>query len=221
MLTADNPNAQLQFIMPLTCQSLLTQNSAQWNAATVHPFLTQCKAGTIKPQQFNTWLVQDYLFVTEFTRMQAQVVRKAPVHHLDTLLAGIIAIKDELNWFRDKAAERQLDLQTPRQSTCVEYCNFMTSLESLPYAVHIVALWAIELAYNQGWQKPGTMPKPYAEFADRWGNPEFTDYVQLLAVQADEVLSNAPTSIRQQAEATFLQIATLEQAFWQMAFNAA
>lgn len=207
--------------MPLTCQSLLETHAAQWTAATVHPFLEQCKTGTIKPQQFNTWLVQDYLFVIEFTRMQAQVIRNAPVHHIDPLLGGIIAIKDELNWFRDKATERQINLQTPRQPTCVEYCEFMASLESMPYAVHAVALWAIEFAYNQGWQKPGVMPDPYAEFANRWGNLEFTDYVKILATQADEALSAAPESVQQQADATFLQIAKLEQDFWQMAFNAA
>ncbi len=207
--------------MPLTCQSLLEAHAAQWTTATVHPFLEQCKMGTVKPQQFNTWLVQDYLFVIEFTRMQAQVIRKAPVHHIDTLLSGIIAIKDELNWFRGKATERQLTLQTARQPTCVEYCEFMASLESMPYAVHAVALWAIEFAYNQGWQKPGVMPDPYAEFAHRWGNLEFTDYVKVLAAQADEALSAAPDPVQQQANATFVQIAKLEQDFWQMAFNAA
>lgn len=206
--------------MSLTCQTLLETHADAWTAATVHPFLEQCKTGTIQPQQFNTWLVQDYLFVTEFTRMQAQVIRKAPIHHIDTLLGGIIAIKDELNWFRDKATERQLDLQTPRQSTCTEYCNFMASLESMPFAVHAVALWAIEFAYNQGWQRPGPMPDPYAEFANRWGNLEFTEYVKILAALADEALSSAPESVQQQADATFLQIAKLEQDFWQMAFNA-
>jgi len=208
-------------MMSLTCQSLLTTHASQWKTAITHPFLDQCRAGTIKPQQFNTWLVQDYLFVAEFTRMQAQVIRKAPISHLDILLAGITTIKDELNWFRDKAKERQLNLQTSRQTSCEDYCALMAALESQPYAVHAVALWAIELAYNQGWQKPGPMPEPYTEFANRWGNSEFTDYVKRLADQADESLANAPMIVQQQAEATFLQIATLEQAFWQMAFSAA
>lgn len=206
--------------MSLTCQTFLSNHAQAWESATVHPFLTQCQAGKIQPQQFNTWLVQDYLFVVEFTRMQAQVIRKAPIHHLDTLLAGMGSIKDELNWFRDKATERNLDLASSRQPTCEEYCTLMGSLASLPYAVHAVALWAIELAYNQGWQKPGPMPAPYTEFAERWGNPGFTDYVKLLEIQADEALATASQSVQQQAEATFVQIAVLEQAFWQMAFNA-
>lgn len=207
--------------MALTCQQLLDRHSQLWHNATHHPFLDQCAAGTIKPEQFNTWLVQDYLFVVEFTRMQAQVVRVAPAEHLDILLAGMVAIKDELNWFQAKATERSLTLTAKRQLTCLEYCDFMHSIASAPYAAQAIALWSIELAYNQGWQQPGTIPAPYDEFANRWGNPDFTAYVDLLAQQADAALANASSTVQQQAEDAFAQIARLEQAFWQMAFNAA
>lgn len=206
--------------MVLTCQYLLERYSELWHSATHHPFLDQCQAGTIKPEQFNTWLVQDYLFVIEFTRMQAQVIRVAPVEHLDVLLAGMVSIKDELSWFQAKAAERQLNLNTPRQPTCQDYCDFMRSFAALPYAAQAIALWAIELAYNQGWQQPGVMPDPYSEFAHRWGNPDFTAYVNVLAQQADAALETASVTAQQQAEAVFAQVARLEQEFWQMAFSA-
>jgi thiaminase len=76
------------------------------------------------------------------------------------------------------------------------------------------------LAYNQGWQLPGQMSGSYNEFAQRWGNPGFTEYVALLENQANQVLSEASESIQQQAESAFLQVAQLEAEFWQMAFNA-
>jgi thiaminase/transcriptional activator TenA len=206
--------------MPLTCQHLLQTHSQAWKDATVHPFLEQCKLGTIQPLQFNTWLVQDYLFVVEFTRMVARSLVAAPPAHFDILLSGLGALKDELNWFHAKAAERHLDLATQPQPTCQEYCAFMESLDSQAYPVQAVALWAIELAYNQGWQLPGTMPAPYDEFADRWGNPGFTEYVGFLEQQADEALQTAAPEVQRQTEAAFLEVARLEQDFWQMAFNA-
>gem|GEM_PF-6766471 len=64
--------------------------------------------------------------------------------------------------------------------------------------------WAIKLAYNQGWQLPGQMSEPYNEFAQRWGNPGFTEYVTLLEKQANQVLPEASESIQQQAESAFL-----------------
>jgi thiaminase/transcriptional activator TenA len=207
--------------MALTCEGLLSTYTAAWQAATVHPFLTQCQQGTIRPAQFNTWLVQDYLFVTQFTRFVGRTLAAAPDGDLDILLSGLNALQDELNWFREKAAERSLDLATPRQNTCQIYCEFMGSLVNASYAVQATALWAIEYAYNQGWQLPGPMPAPYGEFADRWGNPGFTDYVKLLANQANAALAIAPLGEQQAAEAAFLRVAALEKDFWQMAYNAA
>ncbi|MDJ0701762.1 MAG: TenA family transcriptional regulator [Leptolyngbyaceae cyanobacterium MO_188.B28] len=206
--------------MSLNCQTLLHNHPQAWQSATIHPFLEQCKLGTILPSQFNTWLVQDYLFVVEFTRMAARLLASAPAQHFDIILAGLAALKDELNWFRAKASERQLNLATPPQPACRQYCQFMEQLSTLPYAVQATAFWSIESAYNQGWRLPGPMPEPYCEFADRWGNSGFTEYVQLLEQQADEALSLAEDRIQEQAETTFLGVAKLEQAFWQMAFTA-
>ncbi|MBD2306068.1 TenA family transcriptional regulator [Chroococcidiopsis sp. FACHB-1243] len=205
--------------MSLTCQQLLQKYTQAWQEATIHPFLQECQQGTIQPQQFNTWLVQDYLFVIDFTRFLARILAIAPPHNFDILLAGLSALKDELNWFQTKAAERQLQLNTDKQPTCIEYCDYMQSLSATPYAVQATALWAIELAYNQGWQLPGAMPPPYTEFADRWGNPDFTTYVDFLEQQADAALSNASEEVQQQATTAFLNVARLEKDFWQMAYT--
>jgi formylaminopyrimidine deformylase / aminopyrimidine aminohydrolase len=206
--------------MTISCAGLLQKHREAWHQATVHPFLTGCQQGTIQPAQFNTWLVQDYLFVKAFTRLVGRGLGAAPDEHLDALLGGLVALKDELLWFQEKATERGLDLNTPRQPTCEQYCDLMGRLAWEPYPVQATALWAIEYAYNQGWQRPGPMPSPYTEFADRWGNPGFTDYVKILADQADEVLAVASDHTQAQAEAAFLRVANLEAAFWQMAFTA-
>ncbi len=204
----------------MNCQYLLHNHTKNWHQATVHPFLEQCKLNTIKPEQFNTWLVQDYLFVIEFVRFFARVLAAAPPEHFDVLLIGLAALKNELNWFKDKAAERQLTLDADKQATCISYCQYMEQIAQMSYPVLATTVWAIELAYNQAWHFPAPMATPYDEFAQRWGNPEFTEYVKLLEHQADEALSNAPEPMTQQAEETFLQIARLEKDFWQMAFNA-
>ena len=59
---------------------------------------------------------------------------------------------------------------------------------------------------------------PYDEFAERWGNPGFTDYVKQLEKQADESLAGSSEIVQRQAEVVFQEVARQEQAFWQMAF---
>ncbi len=204
----------------LTCGSLLSAHSEEWQSATIHPFLQKCQQGTIASHQFNTWLVQDYLFVIEFTRMAARLLSVAPTAHFVTLLSGLEALKDELLWFEAKASDRSLTLSTSPQPTCESYRQFMSALANQSYAVQATAFWAIELAYNQGWQCHSPMAEPYAEFADRWGNPGFTDYVKMLEKQADSALSSASSAAQTQAEQAFLEVARLEKDFWQMAFSA-
>lgn len=204
----------------LTCAKLLSAHSEAWQSATVHPFLQQCQQGTIEPSQFNTWLVQDYLFVVEFTRLAASLLAAAPAGHFDTLLGGLGAIKDELLWFQAKADERSLTLSTAPQPACWKYHEFMRQIAAQSYAIQATTFWAIELAYNQGWQTHSPMPNPYTEFADRWGNPGFTDYVKVLEQQADSALVNINESEKSQVEQAFLEVARLEKDFWQMAFEA-
>lgn len=205
--------------MSITCQQLIQRHSNSWEQAIIHPFLKACQSGEIKLQQFNTWLVQDYLFVVEFTRLLAIALANAPVNHFDVLLGGLSAIKDELNWFQLKAEERNLDLNIPKQQTCQAYCQYMQQVATMAYPVQATVIWAIEFAYNQAWQQPGDMVAPYDEFAQRWGNPEFTQYVKQLENQADQALSNVDQETANQAESAFLNIATLEQDFWQMAYQ--
>ena len=153
--------------------------------------------------------------------LAASLIQTAPANHFDILLSGIIALKDELTWFQAKATERNLSLAQPLQPTCKTYCQFMAELAQQPYPVKATGFWAIELAYNQGWQCHSPMPEPYAEFADRWGNPGFTDYVKLLADQADSVLQGADKTVQAEAEKVFLTVASLEKDFWQMAYEGA
>ena len=204
--------------MSVKCAELIHKYPKEWEEAAVHPFLDQCADGSIQAQQFNTWLLQDYHFVTDFTRLLAKTLAAAPVAHFDVLLSGLHALQDELNWFREKAAERDLSLDVERQETCKTYCAWMQQWGEQAYAVQATAVWAIELAYNQGWQRPGPMKAPYAEFADRWGNPLFTEYVKLLEQQADEALAAASPEVQAEAEAAFKEVALQEKAFWQMAF---
>ena len=204
--------------MSLTCDQMVSRHAAAWEDATRHPFLEGCRTGTIAHGQFATWLVQDYLFVVEFTRFAARVLTAAPVAHFEVLLNGLTALRDELSWFRAHAGERGLQLAIPQQTACVQYCRFMDRLAHAPYPVQATAFWAIEAVYFHAWRGASPMVAPYDEFAQRWGSAEFGAYVEELARQADEALDAAPGAEQAQAEAEFLEILKLERVFWQMAF---
>lgn len=201
------------------CQELIERHEAAWRDATRHPFLDACAEARIGTDPFHTWLVQDYLFVVEFTRFAGRVLAAAPAPHLAALIGGVAALGEELAWFRARAAGRSLALGVARHPTCERYVAFMEQVAAEPYTVQAVTFWAIEKAYNDAWRLPGPMAPPYDEFADRWGSPAFTDYVEVLESQADEALAGSNGDIRAGAEGAFLEVAGLERMFWQMALD--
>lgn len=205
--------------MACTCKALQENHPEAWHDATHHPFLDGCAVGTIEPGQFDTWLVQDYLFVIDFTRLAGHLLASAPVRHRSALQGGLTALGEELDWFRDKSVERGVELDAVRQPACAAYADFMNNLRSECYPVQALAFWAIEAAYNQAWRLPGPMKAPYDEYAERWGNPDFSAYVEILGGQADEALAGAGSKEAAAAEAAFSRIAALEKEFWQMAFE--
>lgn len=83
----------------MSCENCLRQHHQAWAAALQHSFLKSCQQGTIKKSQFDTWLVQDYLFVLEFTRLAANLLTVAPYSDFEGLLGGLGALRDELKWF--------------------------------------------------------------------------------------------------------------------------
>lgn len=84
----------------MSCEACLRQHKDAWNAAVQHSFLKSCQQDTIKRSQFDTWLVQDYLFVREFTRLAANLLTVAPYCDYEVLLGGLEALRDEIKWFQ-------------------------------------------------------------------------------------------------------------------------
>src|SRR5450759_2322263 len=59
-------------------ERLKTGASAEWRAYTEHPFTNGLADGSLAEAAFRHYLVQDYLFLTEFARAYALSVYKSP-----------------------------------------------------------------------------------------------------------------------------------------------
>jgi caspase domain-containing protein/TENA/THI-4/PQQC family protein len=59
-------------------ERLKTEASAEWRAYTEHPFTNGLADGSLAEAAFRQYLVQDYLFLTEFARAYALSVYKSP-----------------------------------------------------------------------------------------------------------------------------------------------
>ena len=197
-----------------TAISFIDQYAAEWHTATHHPFLTGIRDGSLAAQAFKRWLEQDYLFVGDLLHFQARLVARAPRADQSVLIAGLVALESELGWFEEHAGRIGLVFGSPHHATTQRYQEFLVSLDAVPYAAAITALWAIERAYLEAWRDAMPGAAAFTEFVAHWTDPAFAEYVSGLERAVDVALD---TANHEEARIAFVNVARLEAAFWDIA----
>ena len=163
---------------------LVKRHADEWQAATRHPFLDSVREGTLAIGAFQTWLVQDYLFVGDLLTYQSRLLARAPRASQAVLIGGLAALEEELTWFEAHAETRRWRLDADREPATAQYRSTMVGLEDAPPTVGLAALWAIERAYLESWQS--ALP----------GAPAYQDFVELLHSWAVNVVDPPQGSAR-------------------------
>lgn len=201
----------------MKARRLIERYPEVWRGATHHPFLDGAREGGLPGGTFETWLVQDYLFVSDLLVFQSRLLARAPRPAQGVIAGGLVALVDELGWFEERARSLGLELGASRHPTTVAYRDFLSDLEGSPYPVAITALWAMERAYLEAWRTAMPGHPDYREFVEHWTTPEFAGYVAGLEEAADAALDGISDDER--VEAAFLGVAQVERDFWRMAFS--
>lgn len=203
-------------------RSLFSKNNDLWlQASENHTFLVGCADGTISTKQFNTWLVQDFIYVNSFHGFLESVMKSALTVDGDILKSGMVALNNELAWFKERGSERGLDLSATPLPTTLKYKEFMQSMSTSNYSTQIVALYLIERVYQRAWTlvlERGGNDGMYSQFAINWGNKDFGEYVDQLELVAErEAKENVIDAT--ELDLLFREIMNLEVMFWDMAYE--
>jgi thiaminase/transcriptional activator TenA len=188
-----------------------------WQAATEPAFLAGVRDGSLDPHLFGSWLAQDYLFASALLSFQARLVARAPRAAQPALARGVVALVDELAWFESQAVQRDVALATVAAPTTLEYLALLGRLDTAPTQVALVALWALERVYLDGWRAAQPGAGAYREIVEHWTTPAFADYVAELERLVDDSLAEA---LSQRQQDVFAEVLRLEVAFWDAAVTA-
>ena len=191
---------------------LVLRAGTLWQEATAAAFLDAIGDGTLPPEPFNRWLVQDYHFADALTSFQGIAAAKTPRQLRKPLIAGLGALDAELDWFEAQASARGLQLNAPVHEVCRRYRDFLIQAAYRePYPVLLAILFGVEASYLAAWSRLSPNG-PYAEFIDRWSNPRFADYVESLRVLAEGNLHEA-------SQGYFDGVLAHETDFWRMTWE--
>src|SRR5690348_3860274 len=96
---------------------LLARHAKTWHEATHHQFLDAVRDGSLAPDTFATWLVQDYHFVLYEIACLARLLARAPRYAQNILVQGLAALEAEATWFETHARQRHISLHAPLAPT--------------------------------------------------------------------------------------------------------
>jgi formylaminopyrimidine deformylase / aminopyrimidine aminohydrolase len=193
---------------------LLARSPAAWRAATRHPFLDGIRAGTLPPEAFGTWLVQDAAFVADLLAFQARLLARAPRPASLVLAQGAVSLVEELAWFDERAAALGLALGAPRLPATQRYAELLDRLDAADPAAALTALWVLERVYLEAWSTAAPGAGGYAPYVEHWTSPGFAGYVAGLERAADALV---PDELLPGLEPLVADVLAAETAFWDMA----
>ena len=220
---------------------LRARTEPAWTDAVAHPFTRDLGAGTLDPDTFADYLVQDYAFVDALVGAFGYAVGQAPdvaakrplVEFLETVT------DDEDDYFRRSFAALEVPAdrwQYPEPTATTEAFvdllgraarqgGYAETLAVLVPAEWIYESWATAVAETHGDPDKAPpsagadLPDTYAEWIDLHAVPTFVEFVAWLRGQLDAVGPELSPSREARVRRLFRRTVDLEIAFFDAAYT--
>ena len=193
------------------------------------PFNIELAAGTLAPERFRHYIVQDALYLGQFSRALALAAAKAP--DAPTLQAfaqsalGAVAVERALHerYLRAFGVDPvMLELAEPAPD-CLAYTSFLLAAAyHEPWEVLVAALlpcfwiyWDVGCAIA----KTAAPDNPYRAWIDTYADQRFGEAVQGVIATADRAAAAATETIRERMLTAFTRATQYEWLFWDGAYH--
>ena len=208
----------------------LRHNCPTWDDYIQHDFVKQLTAGTLAPDSFRHYLVQDYLYLIHYTRVMALSVYKS-----DTLAqmrvgqAGINAMLDmEIAMYLNFCRQWNIPLEqvenAPESAVTIAYSRYILDAAM---SGSLAELYAAIAPCLMGYGEIGRCIKdegfidnnPYQPWIDVFSSDEFLSITAQNEAQINTLLADASPAQADKFQRLFNTAARMEVNFWQQALD--
>jgi len=201
-----------------------------WQADLRHPFVRGIADGTLPKEKFKYYLIQDYLFLLDYSRVFAYGVIKA--HDEATMALFSQLLNETLN--------TEMDLH---RGYCEKFGISPAEMESAPVAptthaytrhiLHVAQVGTLAdviagvLPCQWGYAEIGTSlaeqggsPEPlYQEWIDMYASAEFLALGEWLRNLLNDITTECSSDEKERLQQHFLMSSRYEYLFWEMAWT--
>lgn len=206
------------------------QRTARLRAA-IHglPFNTELAAGTLSRDRFQIYIVQDALYLGQFSRALAIAAAKAP--DTGTLQAfaqsalGVVAVEQALHrrYLREFGIDPAGLAEAEPSPDCLAYTSFLTAAAyHEPWEVLVAALLPCFWIYwDVGCAIAGkaAAENPYRAWIDTYADERFGEAVRTVIATSDRAAAATTAATRAKMLAAFVGACRYEWLFWDGAYQ--
>lgn len=190
------------------------------------PFNQELADGTLPLAKFTFYLIQDALYLADYSKALALTASRLPHDHQTELFLqfAMNALKAERELHTNTLKKYALVTHTkPEQSPfCFMYTNYLLKMaHTAPVEEAVASLLPCFWVYQQVGQRAlaqKTVNNPYQDWIDLYASPEFNTSVDLAINTLNELGETASAHTTENMLAAFQRATQLEYCFWRGAY---
>jgi thiaminase/transcriptional activator TenA len=210
------------------CQTVWEDVAPLRRAILDHPFLNELAAGTLAPESFRHYIVQDSLYLAEYSRALALAAARAPTAsgRLEFSDGAKVAVQVEealhQAFFAQFGVTAEIAAASEPTPACLGYTSYLSALAATRSYEELIA--GILPCFWVYWEvgcdvKPrAASPNPYAAWIDTYAAPAFGEATDRVRALVDEAAQNATDATRAAMVTAFRNATRFEWMFWDSAY---
>ena len=192
------------------------------------PFNRELAAGTLAPERFRFYVIQDALYLREYSRVLSAAAAKAPdpeaMEQFNRFAHGAITVERTLHggFLEQFGVEPEAAATAEPSPTCYGYTNFLLALAHTASYEELVAailpcFW-IYWRVGTGIAGEARPDNPYRNWIDTYSDPAFGEATEAVKAITDAAAGAAPDR-RPTMLAAYRRSARFEWMFWDSAYR--
>lgn len=211
------------------CDTIWQDVAPLRRAILAQPFLAELADGSLPPESFRHYMLQDSLYLAEYARVLAIAAARAPTAagRLEFSDGAKVAVQVEealhQAFFVQFGVTPEMAREAEATPACLGYTSYLASLAATRSYEELIA--GILPCFWVYWEvgcdiKPrAASPNPYAAWIDTYAAPSFGEATDRVRALVDEAAHNATPATRAAMATAFRNATRYEWMFWDSSYR--
>ncbi|MEY8319746.1 thiaminase II [Lachnospiraceae bacterium 46-61] len=202
-----------------------------WKSYLQHPFVKQLGEGILSPDIFRYYMIQDYLYLLEYSKVFALGVVKSKQEKLMRKFASMVhnTLNEEMNIhkiYMERLGISEQEVTTSRQSLANRsYTSYMLEVayngDALDVLVAILCCaWSYQVIGEHHSNIPNALQHAlYGEWIRGYSSEKYRKDIEELIALTDEWGKDISQNRIEELKTVFIHCSRYEYAFWDMSYK--